>query len=397
MAQTPTLLKVELSFDPPGPTFLIDRDGRMPTIRAIASVAGVNLHVQRGVSYSWAVTLVMQNSKVPLSLGRRVAHLPITRVTSEPTLTLPFTKVRGGQLTVSVTVNALALPAAGAAAGRTPALTAERSDLAILGTNPAETGLMGAGASGLMIKIIRHESTTRQFLAGGTAAAGYPLFSQDRQGGVGLTQLTNPRPAEDQIWDWKANVQGGMKVLGQKRISARNYLNGYGQSTEFRDLVMAYNAARARMAAVPKVGMPPGPVKPPADVTVVLPAPTDDQIDRETLRAYNGYGAGLSIPHSKSSYHLHEFTALTDADGALVVDLNADGRTGTASWHENTAADRQDFWIRNGLVKKSPSGSYLYPGDPDYVANVLKVTISDSRVAAPSQPSAPALQVGGRK
>ncbi|QEE27822.1 hypothetical protein FTW19_07320 [Terriglobus albidus] len=372
----PTGIKVALSLDPPGPTFYIGRNACMPQIRATATVTGADAVALQGATYNWVVTLVMQNKKVPLSMGRSVAHPPINR-TGGPTLVLPFTKVRGGQLTVTVTVRAPGLVSPTTPALPPSALTASRSDLQILGTNPTENDLIAEGASDLMIKIIRHESSTRQFLEAGSTAPGYPLFSQDHKGGVGLTQLTRPAPSDDEIWDWKANLRGGIAVLAKKTRYARNYLIGYASSSEFTELVKAYNEARARVV-IPKPGMPPAsPATPPLPLAVTLPAPTSDQIDRETLRAYNGYGRGLTDPDSKTVYYLPEYVAKIGTDGLLEVAVGADGRTGAAHWHENTAADREKFWRDKKLIEPNSKGQYIYPGDPDYVANVLKVAITD--------------------
>ena len=41
--------------------------------------------------------------------------------------------------------------------------------------------------------------------------------------GWGLMQLTNPRPTAQQLWDWRANVQGGLDVLTDKQNMASNY------------------------------------------------------------------------------------------------------------------------------------------------------------------------------
>ena len=41
--------------------------------------------------------------------------------------------------------------------------------------------------------------------------------------GWGLMQLTNPRPTAQQLWDWRANVQGGLTILTNKQIMSSNY------------------------------------------------------------------------------------------------------------------------------------------------------------------------------
>lgn len=41
--------------------------------------------------------------------------------------------------------------------------------------------------------------------------------------GWGLMQLTNPSPTAQQLWDWRANVQGGLNILNDKQAMASNY------------------------------------------------------------------------------------------------------------------------------------------------------------------------------
>jgi hypothetical protein len=97
----------------------------------------------------------------------------------------------------------------------------------IKGTNPSAaevtqylgTKLDSAGFD----KIIQHESKCRHF--NGT---GEPVKSFDN--GYGMCQLTTPAPSFEQVWNWKLNVDGGLKLFSQKRTSAVGYLSQSSRS-----------------------------------------------------------------------------------------------------------------------------------------------------------------------
>lgn len=67
-------------------------------------------------------------------------------------------------------------------------------------------------------KILQQESGWRHF-----NASGEPIKSFD--GGYGMCQLTFPVPTFDQIWHWKLNVEGGLKLFSDKRTTAAGYLS----------------------------------------------------------------------------------------------------------------------------------------------------------------------------
>lgn len=379
--QTPTRSandpRVELTFDPPGPVFRISLDDSMPAIRVTATVFNVVATDLAALRYNWRVALVMKPVKVPLAEGRIVMHPPISVLTQGPVFTIPFTKIRGGDLSVSVSVNV----------GK-DLLKAESQGLLILGSALpiSEQMLLRSGASDTMVQIIRVESRTRQFESRGLVA-GYPLFSGDKLGGVGLTQITYPRPTDDEIWSWKANLAGGMKILNSKLKSARQHLEAYPQSAKFKRYVREYNEARARKAAIPLPGALPGPVQPPPDLQITLPAPTEEQIRREGIRAFNGYGPGIIDPdaappkphHKPQREYLFEHNATLDRadpqNPVLVVQEQKNAATATASWYENTKDDRLKWWRDHSLLHKNKHGKETIPGDPDYVSHVLNSRI----------------------
>ena len=73
-------------------------------------------------------------------------------------------------------------------------------------------------------KILSHESKMRHF-----NTSGEPIKSFDN--GYGMAQLTSPPPSYDQVWNWKLNVDGGIKLFGQKVSTAKTYLSQNGTYT----------------------------------------------------------------------------------------------------------------------------------------------------------------------
>jgi hypothetical protein len=328
---------VTLSFNPAGPQYAISEQCVMPTIAATATLKDITPDPKVPVQYRWTVTLLFQGTACAHSANRTTSHAPISSVTSTNTFAIPFTQVRGGDLTVtvSVTVN-----------GST--LTASSNGLTIVGTNPTIGSLQSTAPNNAAFrKLTRLESGLRQFLA-----PACPLFSQDGLGGVGLCQLTRPAPTDDQVWSWKANLAGGITLWGQKETTARGFPAQVRASTDFQNLVKAWNDQRAAAAAA--VGKPAGqpPPTPPPPIPVTIPDYTADQLQRETLRGFNGWAG-----------QLHEFRPKVDANGLLVVTLNAAGNQGTAEWEELTAAQRTAYYNQIGLAANRR-------GDPNYVEDV---------------------------
>jgi hypothetical protein len=96
--------------------------------------------------------------------------------------------------------------------------------LKINGTNPSSTEVTRylatkANSAGFE-KILEKESHFRQFNNNHE-----PVKSFDN--GYGMCQLTSPAPTFDQVWNWKLNVDAGLKLFEQKRLAAVSYL---GQS-----------------------------------------------------------------------------------------------------------------------------------------------------------------------
>jgi len=326
---------VTLTVNPPGPKYVIDEQCGMPTITAIAALQNISPDTRVPVQYQWSATVEFQGSSdCPHSVSRTTSHAAITELNGTAQFRIPFTQVRGGNLTVKLTV-----------VYGNITLQAKTTGLTITGTNPTLDSLKNtAPAKAGFRKLMRLESALRQFTTNGC-----PLFSADNLGGVGLCQLTSPSPTDDQVWSWKENIAGGVRLWNSKESVARAYPTSVRKSTAFADQVKAFNAQRAATAAAAaKAANKPAP--PDVPVTVTVPEYTADQLERDTLRGFNGYAGGL-----------HEYRLKVDANGILVVTMDPAGITGAAQWEAISAADRKAYYVKQGIT---------HMGDPNYVDDV---------------------------
>jgi hypothetical protein len=250
-------------------------------------------------------------------------------------LTVTFPAVRGGVLSVK----------AEAVIG-TQHLNVISHGVRIIGTNPPLGTLHAAFPHDSLRRIARHESGCRQFDAaanGGTS--GCPLFSSDGLGGVGIMQITNPRPSDDEVWSWQANVQRGVQIFNGKRGIATRYPAQVRQSHRFQQLVVSFNADRAAHQLPPlQVTLP--------DFTStgfgVAPANLG-QVELDMIRGFNGWAGRDAF-----GFVLHEFRVQLDAQGRLIVDVIPNTARGNALWEQVPARDRPQT-----------------TGDPNYVQRVL--------------------------
>jgi hypothetical protein len=319
---------VNLVLDPTGPAFPISEDCAMPAIRVTANVVGVTPDPKVPLSYQWNVTLVFVGGACAHSLNRRISHPEINATTQTNTFTIPFSQIRGGELTVSVTVrvgNVL--------------VNARSEKLQVVGTNPSTAALMNMVITNdAFKKLMRLESGLRQF-----RTPSCPLFSGDNLGGVGICQITSPPPTDDQVWSWKENLKAGLLFYKAKEVVARAYPRHVRDGQEFKNLVKEYNDKRVAKAK------PEAPLKP---LPIDLPDYTPEQLERDTVRGYNGYAGGL-----------HEYRVKVDAAGLLVVNVDAGGNKGSAVWEVISTADRIAEYDRRNIPAN-------HRGDPGYVDDV---------------------------
>lgn len=368
MSEASGIPQVILKFDPAGPRFAISEDATMPVITVTAELrnGAIDPRLPPPI-YTWHAELTFNGTPCPHGARIRTTHSPMAPGTGPGNrFVIPFTQVRGGALQVNVSV---------VVGGRT--LVAASSGLVIVGTNPSMARLAAvANPSPVFRKIMRHESRLQQFLPdpGHTDNSGYPKFSQDNMGGVGLCQITNPPPTPDEIWNWKANVATGWKLFEQKRQDARTYPAVVRQSPEFSQLVALYNEA------FPVTRTGPQPLAPPActpehpsthlpkvaasvngvdaapwrraPITITVPEFTEEQLARDQVRCFNTHAGGL-----------HEYRLRRDANGMLVVTESPDGLSGMAEWEQVSKEERLETYFHKRV-------STNHWGDPDYVANV---------------------------
>jgi hypothetical protein len=73
-------------------------------------------------------------------------------------------------------------------------------------------------------KLLEQETHWKHIIA----ADGQPVVALDK--GYGITQLTNPVPTFEQVWNWKQNLRGGAKLYQAKQKDAIAYLTAKGRT-----------------------------------------------------------------------------------------------------------------------------------------------------------------------
>ena len=294
---------------------------QMPVIMAEAGITGVTPDPSSSTRFTWLVKIHFQCADCSNGLDKKITdELRLTSIGGKCAITFPH--VRGGDLTISVSADLA-----------TGCYEKISKGLKVQGVNPVRQEINAACGVVALQKICCQESRGRQFdAAAETGVSDCPLFSGDRLGGVGLMQITNPAPTDDDHWDWRANIRHGAQIFNSRRAAASRYAAAVRGSAEFRELVRRFNAGR----------------NPPVDV--VLPDFTPAQLELDMIRGYNGWAGRDAFDNV-----LHEFRVPLDAQGNLQVNVDAANR-GVIVWEQVPAADRpcgRDSW-----------------GDPNYVANV---------------------------
>lgn len=341
---------VILSFDPAGPNFPITEDAEMPVITVTAALENITPDPKKPVVYTWRVSLSSNGTGCVHSRSRVIKHPDIVATNNQNKFAIPFSQVRGGNLDVSVS-----------ALVGTVTLTAKSDKLKVTGTNPSVNVLRTtAPINPAFRKLMQVESGLRQFRTDTC-----PLFSADNFGGVGICQITYPKPSDDQVWNWKENMKAGWSLYQSKQAASLSWMKSIQNGSTLKALVKAYNDARAaknkKTSATPvntatdtKGGSTTSPTttqtKP---LTITLPDFTAEQLQRDTIRGFNGWAG-----------QLHEYRLKVDSDGMLVVTEDAGGTTGKAEWEQVTAEDRKDYYDTIGLDSSRR-------GDPNYVEDVM--------------------------
>ena len=272
-------------------------------------------------------------------------HHPPMRDATGQRVRVPLTTPMCGVLTVSVETIVQGVR-----------ISARRDDIYIGGTNPSPEELAAAVQVPLMRRMIRQESGGNQFSDTGArrlvATATNPNWSGDGNAGVGLGQLTVPAPSDADVWNWRTNAADLQERFRAKRASGKTLHSRMMLSARYKAEAKALNEWRVAE------GLPPV-------IPLLLPL-NDEQLDREGLRAYNGFGFRLSSEYLE---RVHEYEPVSGfltsakrktASGEL---LNSPRllmiENGNAVWHQISGAERQ---ARYGGRRT---------GEANYVAQVL--------------------------
>ncbi len=322
MADSPAP-KLTISSPKSDAELFITAEAKMAEVVAEVKVEGVTPDPTPTTKFRWTAEISFDASTCDHGPKRVIKGDPVKEEVTGGKWTPKFTQVRGGTLKLSVEADV----------EKQKVSASVSCKIGI--TNPTKALIEASFPKDeLLRKIARHESSLRQAdTKAGETTSLYPLWSRDDLGGVGLMQVTYPKPSDDEVWSWKENLAGGKKILAEKRAEAKGYPGKVQVHPEFKKLVDAFNAAR-KAAKKP-------------ELTITVPEFTDEQLQNASLRGYNG-NAGKDI----FGMPLHEYRIKLDDKGMLVV-VEA-GTNGTVVWEEVPVADRPEK-----------------VGDPNYVKNVL--------------------------
>lgn len=347
---------IEVTVDnaPTDSIYRIGPEPSMPQIQARAKVTGVTPDPTSTTAFTWTVRVHYDASQSPHGPHRIVDYSWPGTTNGNAVLVTNFGSViRGGDLTLSATavVNGMQV-------------TGQKTGYKILGypwgtaqDTQTRHNMRNVLKNTTLRKIASFESSGgHQF-----AQDCYPYWSADNLGGVGVMQITNPQPTDDEVWSWSKNA-----TRGQELFKSDQKLGSVGR---LRARVEK-NANRVENAIRLLQGLPPIVVTVPeltrkaaatfdAEFDNITYSDTSYQYEQSAIRVYNGV-AGHD-PFTGSS--LHEFqlvTVLANFPPFLtsvrrpVLDAN-----GRAQWRHVTSSDRESQY---------PGG---YPGDSDYVNHVL--------------------------
>lgn len=370
---------VDLSCEPKGPDFRISSDCVMPEVTVIANVKGIPAEISAQLNYAWSWKLEFDGNNHRVHSPRLKTHhdAPMPQVSRLNRFKLPFKQIRGGSLTVSVRVT-----------GGKVDLAATTVNLRVLGTNPSLAQLAArAPAAARFRKMLRAESAghhvPRQFLD-----TGFPLMNEQRHkkggalttdGGVGLCQITkSPYPTPDDIWSWKANLASAETKWKKDLIECRQIPKRFRASRIWADMVRLYNESEAarlpggeqtatmgRMAGTARLGTDMAelwrvkssslvPASPLHAIEIDLPDFSNDEVEQEALRLYNGRVLKTAYEH---------WPRVDPRTGVLIVTRVPGTNRAVAEWKQVSKAERI-IRYQNAHVSKGRWGC------PDYVNQV---------------------------
>jgi hypothetical protein len=302
----------------------IDATPAMPAIDLEVAIGGLQVDPTPQTTFQWTAQLRFNPAGVCRHGPNRNFALDLNGTHVGSPIPIRFSTLMGGDLTINVTASVQSVN-----------LSAPPLNLRIAATNPSRADIQGAIANDTLQRIATHESQQVQFAGSPGAVVRCPLWSGDNLGGVGIFQITVPRPTDAQVWDWRQNVAAGRQRLEQGRATARAYRGQILRSHTWTNLTGQFNQGR-RAANLP-------------EVQIDIPVYTTDQVEDDAIRAFNGFGSN----RDQFGFALREFRLRMDG-AALHVTVDEATRRGMTEWERvpGTAAAR---------------GS---SGDPNYVNNV---------------------------
>jgi hypothetical protein len=303
----------------------------MPIIAVEVQIVGVQPDPTPNLTFICTAKITFDARQCPNGPNRLFAD-PTDTTARGGRFDLLFPSVRGGHLALTVSTQF-----------QGKELRDQIDNLVIVGTNPAPGDVKAMMPHLTLKKIAMKESEFRQFAPVSAGGRPCPYWSTDQNGGVGVMQITNPRPNDEEVWDWRANVTRGQQIFKEKISGARRYPAGLRRDPNLHNYIELYNQRRAAS------GMPPIEIHL-ADFALGDFETNPQQLELDSIRGYNGW-LGEDRQFRKP---LHEYRIAFDADGYLVVDIDPSGGKGVVRWERVATSDR-------------PANS----GDPDYVRKVL--------------------------
>ena len=323
-ATTPTLKIVAPAS---GSQFFINNVPQMPQIDLEVQILGITPDPTSKKRFDWSVDITF-NAANSSSYGKSGVVFKdgfIINNVLGGQLNVTFPWFRGGDLTIAVRTYVASTLVEAVFRGR------------IIGTNPNWAEISTALGNDLLRKIAKHESGGQQFETDTDASKGIvPVFNRGRDGGAGILQVTPPT-AED-IWNWRTNIENGKRIFAAKQAAARNYPSAVANSTRFKTLVNDFNVLRQQQGK--------------SALTIRVPPYSPSQLERDTLRGYNGYAGTDSFGNG-----LHEYRIVVENGILRAENINESALTGDAVWEQVPVNERPQV------------------GNPNYVDNVLNTGI----------------------
>jgi hypothetical protein len=235
-------------------------------------------------------------------------------------------------------------------------------------------------------RIACQESQQGQFYATTVSASpsiyrypGEPVWNSIGDGGVGIMQITNTnrveRPSPAEIWDWRANVEEGVRVFNiDKRDLVENYLRALPNDQDFKDMVTRTNQwRRSQNLPVLRVIVPDYSTAPFRMYQVREPALNGQRVQRDmlvedTIRGFNGFLPASFIRNGRGGQFglpWHEFRLWTrNVSIGEIFELVNERRDPT----NPTRSIADAVWERIPLADRPQDCKDC--GDPNYVNHV---------------------------